>query len=102
MADTQERRAPRDADRLAGFAAAATALPESVEVGSLAGGAAAADRWFIWATMGLAGVAVATLAGLVLLLLVYAAPAVVRYGLGFLTTSVWDPVFEQFGAAAFI
>jgi phosphate transport system permease protein len=69
----------------------------------LTGGVAAAgDRWFIAATTGLAGVAVATFAGLVVLLLVYAAPAIVRYGFGFQTTTTWDPVFEQFGAAAFI
>src|SRR3954467_5480204 len=103
MADTQDRPEAQGRDPFAQIALAQSALPEPPAVGSLSGGAgAAADRWFMWGTMGLAGVAVAPLAGLVLLLIVYAAPAIGRYGFGFLVSSTWDPVFEQFGAAPFI
>src|SRR5438309_7064069 len=103
MAGTQERPEAQGPDPFAQIAVAQTALPEQFGGGSLSGGvAAAADQWFMWGTMGLAGVAVATLAGLVLLLIVYAGPAITRYGLGFLVSSTWDPVFEQFGAAPFI
>jgi phosphate transport system permease protein len=62
------------------------------------GGAPSADRLFAGAVLAAAGGAVVTLAGLALLLLVYALPAVVRYGVGFLTTTDWDPVAEQFGS----
>lgn len=60
------------------------------------------DRAFLAATAGLAGVAVLLLGALVALLLVYAAPALERFGLSFLTTTVWDPVFERFGALHFV
>jgi phosphate transport system permease protein len=60
------------------------------------------DRLFMLATAGLAGLAVVTLAALVLLLAIYAAPAIGRFGVGFLTTTTWDPVFERFGAAHFV
>jgi phosphate transport system permease protein len=67
-----------------------------------ASGALSADRWFVAATAGLAGLAVLTFAALVALLIAYAAPSLLRFGLSFLTTTVWDPVFERFGAAHFI
>jgi phosphate transport system permease protein len=103
MAEVDRTRDEQGSDAFATIAAAQTALPEGPGVGSLTGGrAGSADRWFIAATTGLAGVAVATFAGLIILLLVYAGPAITRYGLGFLTTTTWDPVFEQFGSAAFI
>ena len=51
----------------------------------------------------LAAIAVpAVLVALVALLLVDAAPALQRFGLGFVTDSTWDPVNEQFGALPFI
>ncbi|HEY3110424.1 MAG TPA: phosphate ABC transporter permease subunit PstC [Chloroflexota bacterium] len=64
----------------------------------IGGRAAGADRLFAGAVLVAAGGAVLTLAGLALLLLVYALPAVVRYRAGFLTTTDWDPVAEQFGS----
>jgi phosphate transport system permease protein len=39
---------------------------------------------------------------MVALLAIDAWPAMARYGWGFLTSSEWDPVFEKFGAAAYI
>src|SRR3954452_17934829 len=103
MAETQDRPEEQGRDPFAQIPLTHSALPAPPAMGSLSGGVgAAADRWFMWGTMGLAGVAVATLAGLVLLLIVYAGPAITRYGLGFLVSSTWDPVFEQFGAAPFI
>ncbi|HEY7066740.1 MAG TPA: phosphate ABC transporter permease subunit PstC [Chloroflexota bacterium] len=81
-----------------------TAPPtRSAARGVLAGsGTGAADRWFMAATAGLAGAAVLTFAALVVLLIAYAAPSMARFGLSFLTTIVWDPVFERFGAAHLI
>jgi len=62
----------------------------------------AGDRWFVVATTALAAAAVAMLGAIVLLLVVYAWPALGRYGLSFLATTTWDPVFERFGAAHFV
>jgi len=45
---------------------------------------------------------VAVFVALVALLVVYAWSSIVRYGLTFLTTTTWDPVFQEFGAAHFI
>ena len=60
------------------------------------------DRVFQGLTLWIAGGCVATLALLVALLFVDSMPALGRYGLSFLTTSVWDPVFEQFGVWPYI
>ena len=62
----------------------------------------AGDRWFVGVTTALAAAGVAMFGAIVLLLVVYAWPAVGRYGLGFLATTDWDPVFERFGAAHFV
>jgi phosphate transport system permease protein len=103
MADTDRIPEEQQPDAFAIISAARTAMPESPGGGSLTGGAAgSSDRVFIVLTTGLAGVAVATFAGLVILLILYAAPSIVRYGASFLTTTTWDPVFEQFGSAHFI
>lgn len=60
------------------------------------------DRWFEGTTTSLAGAAILVLAAIVLLLGVYSWPALIRYGASFLTTTKWDPVFEEFGAAHFV
>lgn len=39
---------------------------------------------------------------LLVLLTVEARASIVRYGLGFITGTIWDPVFEEFGALPFI
>lgn len=66
-----------------------------------AGGLDRGDRVFRGATV----VAAATVPGLLLaitgLLALDAWPAMQRYGLSFLTSTEWDPVFEQFGAAGY-
>lgn len=45
---------------------------------------------------------IALLVGVIILLYVDAKPAIERYGFSFLTSSDWDPVFENFGAAPYI
>jgi len=54
------------------------------------------------ATAATAAVIILVLVGLIGLLLMDASPALVRYGPDFLTTSVWDNVFERFGALPYI
>ena len=59
------------------------------------------DRVFAGVATALAAAVPLLLAAIVLMLLADALPAVQRYGLGFLTNSMWDPVAEKFGAAAY-
>ena len=66
------------------------------------GGTNLADRGFEAAVTVTAASVLLLLAAIILLLLVDALPSIQRYGFSFLTTSVWDPVFEVFGAAPFI
>ena len=47
-------------------------------------------------------VIIALLAGILQQLITMSAPALRRYGIGFLTGTVWDPVHEQFGALPFV
>jgi phosphate transport system permease protein len=60
------------------------------------------DVLFGWMAKGAAWVTLALLASILLSLLVGAWPAIERYGLGFLTSSVWDPVKEDFGGLVMI
>jgi phosphate transport system permease protein len=60
------------------------------------------DRLFESGVSGLALAPIAVLGVLIALLVSDAYPAIVRYGAGFLVTTTWDPVKEQFGAAIFI
>ena len=59
------------------------------------------DRVFAGVATALAAAVPLLLVAIVLLLIADALPAVQRYGLGFLTNSMWDPVAEKFGAAAY-
>ena len=59
------------------------------------------DRVFAGVATALAAAVPLLLVAIVLLLMADALPAVQRYGLGFLTNSMWDPVAEKFGAAAY-
>jgi phosphate transport system permease protein len=68
----------------------------------LTGGSNRGDRLFEGVVSGLAGAVPLLLTGIVLLLMVDALPAIERYGLSFLTDSTWNPVSEQFGAAAYV
>jgi phosphate transport system permease protein len=61
-----------------------------------------ADLLFGWLARGAAGLTLALLAGILLSLVVGAWPAIEKYGLGFLTRSVWDPVQEDFGGLVMI
>jgi phosphate transport system permease protein len=61
-----------------------------------------ADRLFAWGARGAALLTLGLLAGILLSLLVGAWPAIERYGLGFLTSTVWDPVGNEFGGLVMI
>ena len=60
------------------------------------------DVVFGWLAQGAAWVTLALLASILISLLVGAWPAIERYGLGFLTSPVWDPVQENFGGLVMI
>jgi phosphate transport system permease protein len=68
----------------------------------LAGGSNRGDRVFEGIVSGLAGAVPLLLGGIILLLSIDALPAIQRYGFSFLTDSTWNPVSEQFGAAAYV
>ena len=61
-----------------------------------------ADRLFGWAAQGAALLTLVLLAGILLALLVGAWPAISKYGLGFLASSVWDPVKNEYGGLVMI
>ncbi len=63
---------------------------------------ALADIVFAWAAKGAALITLGLLAGILSSLLVGAWPAIDKYGLGFLTNSVWDPVALEFGGLVMI
>jgi phosphate transport system permease protein len=60
------------------------------------------DQIFAWASRGAALLTLALLAGIALSLVIGAWPAISRYGLGFLTSSVWDPVKNEYGGLVMI
>ncbi|MDB5732712.1 MAG: phosphate transporter, inner rane subunit PstC, partial [Variovorax sp.] len=61
-----------------------------------------ADRLFGWAAQGAALLTLALLVGILLSLLTGAWPAISKYGLGFLTSRVWDPVQGEYGGLVMI
>ena len=61
-----------------------------------------ADVLFGWLAQGAAWVTLALLVGILMSLMAGAWPAIERYGLGFLTSPVWDPVQENFGGLVMI
>lgn len=61
-----------------------------------------ADRLFGWAAKGAAIVTLGLLAGILTSLVIGAWPAISKYGLGFLTNSVWDPVQNEYGGLVMI
>ena len=61
-----------------------------------------ADRLFAWAAKGAALLTLGLLFAILLSLLVGAWPAISKYGLGFLTSTTWDPVKEEFGGLVMI
>ena len=60
------------------------------------------DRLFGWAALGAACLTLALLLGILGSLIFGAWPAIEKYGLSFLTRSVWDPVQEDFGGLVMI
>ena len=60
------------------------------------------DRVFIGGVSGLALLVPLALAGITVLMVRDAWPAITTYGVSFLTTSTWDPVKEVFGAASYL
>lgn len=61
-----------------------------------------ADRLFGWTAQAAAWLTLALLAGILLSLVIGAWPAISKYGLGFLTNSVWDPVQNEYGGLVMI
>jgi phosphate transport system permease protein len=61
-----------------------------------------ADRIFGWLAKGAALLTLALLFAILLSLTVSAWPAISKYGLGFLTSTKWDPVQEEFGGLVMI
>ena len=62
----------------------------------------AADRTFAAIVAALALLVPFTLAGIAILILIDSWPALAKFGLGYFTTTVWDPVHLIFGAAAYV
>ncbi|SFU31784.1 phosphate ABC transporter membrane protein 1, PhoT family [Polaromonas sp. YR568] len=61
-----------------------------------------ADRLFGWAAQGAAWLTLGLLFGILVSLVIGAWPAISKYGLGFLTSSVWDPVKGEYGGLVMI
>jgi phosphate transport system permease protein len=61
-----------------------------------------ADSVFAGLALGAAWLTLALLAGIIVSLLVGAAPAIREYGLGFLVSSEWDPVEDRYGGLVMI
>jgi phosphate transport system permease protein len=60
------------------------------------------DRLFGWAAKGAALLTLFLLVAILGSLIVGAWPAIAKYGLGFLTSTTWDPVKEEFGGLVMI
>ncbi len=60
------------------------------------------DRVFRWTTAIFAGIILVILAGMALQMLRASAPSLSKFGFGFLTSTEWDVVREEFGALPFI
>ena len=58
------------------------------------------DGLFAWLTFGFGILVLAILGGVIISLIEGAWPAMQRFGFGFLTTEVWNPVTDEFGALA--
>jgi phosphate transport system permease protein len=60
------------------------------------------DRLFSWTARAAALLTLALLVGILVSLLIGAWPAIEKYGLGFFTSTTWDPVAEEFGGLVMI
>lgn len=61
-----------------------------------------ADKLFAFATHGAAWLTLALLVGIIVSLVIGAAPAIQKFGLPFLWSAEWDPVQEKFGGLVMI
>ena len=61
-----------------------------------------ADRLFGWAAQGAALLTLALLFAILVSLVIGAWPAISKYGLGFLTSTTWDPVKNEYGGLVMI
>ncbi len=61
-----------------------------------------ADRLFGWAAKAAAFLTLGLLIGILVSLVIGAWPAMEKFGLGFLTSSVWDPVKNEYGGLVMI
>jgi phosphate transport system permease protein len=61
-----------------------------------------ADHLFGWAAKGAAWLTLLLLVGILLSLVAGAWPAISKYGLGFLTSTTWDPVKNEYGGLVMI
>ena len=61
-----------------------------------------ADRIFGWLAQGAAWLTLLLLIGILLSLVLGAWPAISQYGLGFLTSTTWDPVKNEYGGLVMI
>jgi phosphate transport system permease protein len=60
------------------------------------------DKFFSFTAKGAAILTLAMLMGILISLIVGAMPAIQKFGFGFLTSSTWDPVKEEFGGLVMI
>jgi phosphate transport system permease protein len=79
-----------------------TRVGPSISLHLRRGVSAFVDRLFGWTARAAALLTLALLAAILVSLFIGARPAIEKYGLGFLTHSVWDPVGEDFGGAVMI
>jgi phosphate transport system permease protein len=63
---------------------------------------AVVDRLFGWTARGAALITLSLLLGILVSLVIGAWPAITKYGFGFFTSSVWDPVTSEFGGLVMI
>ncbi len=61
-----------------------------------------ADRLFGWVARGAALITLGLLLAILASLTISAWPAITKYGFGFLTSTTWDPVAEEFGGLVMI
>ena len=61
-----------------------------------------ADRLFGWLARGAAILTLLLLLGIMASLVAGAWPSISKYGLGFLTSTVWDPVQDEYGGLVMI
>lgn len=74
-------------------------MAEAIAAGPVTARSGGGDRLFHALCFSAAMVLMATLAGLILSLFVGGWPALSHFGFGFFTSSTWDPVTDEYGAA---